>query len=262
MAPSQHNPLDILRRRLAGRISLSSCELGALNGLPTDVRHLPADSPLDSGVQRTEVLLSGLGCRYTLSRNGRRQILSYFVPGDLCGSLFGEQPFSGHSIATLSATTTAWLSDESVAQLSNHHPRLVRELRGFELTEHATTRQWLVNLGQRDALERTSHMLCELFMRLGAVGLTSMNRCPLPITQTDLADALAISAVHMNRTLMKLRRSRLASLQHCCLTLYDYEQLKSIAGFTPDYLGINTALDPSPVATLTRPQQGEAAQPL
>lgn len=247
MALAPQHVLSVLCRRLEGCIVLSSHELGALHALPTVVRRLPAGSPLDSGVRRIEVLLSGVACRYTVSRSGRRQIISYFFPGDFCGSLSGEPPLSGHPTATLSATTTASLSDESIALLSS---RLVRVLRGFELAEYANTRQWLINLGQRNALERASHLLCEVFLRLGRVGLTSMNRCALPLTQTDLADALAITSVHMNRTLMTLRRLKVASLLQCWLTLYDFEQLKNIAGFTPDYLGINTPLHPSPPAAL------------
>jgi hypothetical protein len=75
----------------------------------------------------------------------------------------------------------------------------------------------------------------------------------LPLTQGDLADALAMSPVHMNRTLMKLRRLKIASLLHYWLTLYDFEELKRVAGFTPLYLGIDTPSRPTPPATPVQP---------
>jgi CRP-like cAMP-binding protein len=187
---------------------------------------------------RFEVLLSGLACRFTLSRTGRRQIIAYLVPGDFCDSHAGDAEFGDHRLGTLSAVTIASVSRATLTQLTARFIRISRALHGFEVAEEATARQWLLNLGQRDALERTAHLLCELFMRLSCVGLTCTNGCGLPLTQADLADALAMSPVHMNRTLMKLRRLKLASLLHYWLTLYDLEELKAVASFRADYLGI------------------------
>jgi CRP-like cAMP-binding protein len=242
--------LGVMCRRLESRITLSLEETEALRALPSVLRRVPAGSSLDAEPRRFELLLSGIVCRYTMSRVGRRQIIAYLVPGDFCGSHFGDLPYSDYRLAALSRITTASLSGDGMAQLAARFPRLLRTLRIFEMTEEATTRQWLLNLGQRDALERTSHLLCELYVRLSRVGLTSPNGCALPLTQGDLADALAMSSVHMNRTLMKLRRQKLASLLHYWLTLYDFEELKSIAGFTPAYLGIDMPTRQTPSAIL------------
>ena len=243
---ASHNVFRVLWRRLASRITLSPQEIAAVRNLTAVGRYLPAGTPWDTEPRRFEVLLSGVACRYLMSRSGRRQIVAYLVPGDFCDSHAGAPEFSDHRIATLSAVTTASLSGVSIKDFAARFPRLLQTLHGFQVAEEATARQWLLNLGQRDALERTSHLLCELFMRLECVGLTSTNGCALALTQADLADALAMSSVHMNRTLMKLRRLKLASLLHFWLTLYDFEELKTVAGFTPTYLGLAQQPHPSP----------------
>ena len=250
MASASQSIFRALRQRLASRGALFSQEADALSNLTAVLRHLPAGTPWDSGPRPFEVLLSGLACRYIISRTGRRQIIAYLVPGDFCDSHAGDPEFSDHLIGTLSAVTTASLSDDSITDFTVRFPRLLRALNGFEVAEEATARQWLLNLGQRDALERTSHLLCELFMRLDCVGLTSTTGCGLALTQADLADALAMSSVHMNRTLMKLRRLKLASLLRYRLTLYDFEELKTLAGFAPGYLGMSDQPRPGRAAVI------------
>jgi CRP-like cAMP-binding protein len=97
-------------------------------------------------------------------------------------------------------------------------------------------RELLVSLGQRTALERTAHLLCEMFWRLRAVGQTRGFTCELPFTQTELADTLGLSAVHVNRTLQELRRSELIVLRERELTINDLARLQALALFDPDYL--------------------------
>lgn len=97
-------------------------------------------------------------------------------------------------------------------------------------------REWIVNVGYRTALERVAHLLCEIYWRLDAVGLAQGNSCDMPLTQQDLADALALSSVHVNRTLMALRRAGLLRLQAGRLELLDGRALQMAAGFDPYYL--------------------------
>jgi len=93
-----------------------------------------------------------------------------------------------------------------------------------------------VNVGQRSAFERLAHLFCEMFMRLDAVGLTHDDQCELPLTQIELADTLALSAVHVNRTLMEMRRGRLVSFHNRQLVIHDHVALQIAAGFNPNYL--------------------------
>ncbi len=97
-------------------------------------------------------------------------------------------------------------------------------------------RAWVVNLGQRSAYERTAHLLCELFFRLRAVGLTNGNSCTLPITQGELGDTLGLTIVHTNRMLQDLRRDGLVELKGKHLTILDLSALQKVALFHPNYL--------------------------
>ena len=106
----------------------------------------------------------------------------------------------------------------------------------YSLMQQAVTRQWLVNVGHRTAFERLGHLLCEIYMRLEAVGLTREYAFELPLTQAELGDTLALSAVHVNRTLMELRRLKLVTFQNRQVMIHDYHALQAAAGFDPFYL--------------------------
>ncbi len=93
-----------------------------------------------------------------------------------------------------------------------------------------------MGLGRRDAEARVAHFLCKMLVRLRAVGLADENRCPLPLTQTEIGDALGLSTVHVNRTLQQLRGANLITLTKTHLTVTDWERLKARGEFDPTYL--------------------------
>jgi len=97
-------------------------------------------------------------------------------------------------------------------------------------------REWALNLGRRDALERVAHVICELFERLKVVGLVERSSFAFPITQMDMADATGLSVVHVNRTLQELRASGLITLRDRNLTIHDFQTLSNTAMFNPNYL--------------------------
>jgi CRP-like cAMP-binding protein len=111
-----------------------------------------------------------------------------------------------------------------------------RALLRLLLADASCLRNWIVNLGSRDALTRVAHLLCEITTRLRAVGLAKDFRIPSPFTQSDLAAACGISAVHANRVIQELRRSSLLQWQSKTITITDWSDLVRLAGFDPDYL--------------------------
>jgi CRP-like cAMP-binding protein len=100
----------------------------------------------------------------------------------------------------------------------------------------AIHREWMTGLGRLSAHERMAHLLCELFLRLQAVGLTRDHSYDLPITQAELADAFGLSPVHVNRTFQDLRGQGLITSQGKTLVINDWERLQQVAQFNPDYL--------------------------
>jgi CRP-like cAMP-binding protein len=186
--------------------------------------------------EAVNLLIEGFACRYKQLEDGRRQIMAYFVPGDLCDINVFVLRQMDHSIATLSPATVALIPRDTILELMAQHPRITQALWWSTLVDEATLREWVVNLGQRNAYERAAHLLCELFVRLRAVGLTNGNACELPITQSELGDTLGLTIVHTNRMLQDLRRDGLIELKGKYLTILDLSALTQVALFNPTYL--------------------------
>jgi CRP-like cAMP-binding protein len=93
-----------------------------------------------------------------------------------------------------------------------------------------------MNVGQREGSSRMAHVLCELLVRLRAVGLVEDHACDLPITQSEFADALGFTTVHVNRILQQLRADGLIELKGERLFVPDWEKLKQAGEFDATYL--------------------------
>ena len=228
-----------LIRKLENFSTLSAEEKQALWNAVTDLRHFAAHEDLireNDVTGGVNLLVEGFACRYKILPDGRRQIVAYLVPGDMCDLRVFILKRMDHAIATLTAATVAMLSRESVLYLTEKFPGLTRALWWATLVDEAVTREWVVNVGQRTAIERMAHLFCELFVRLQAVGLTRGNQCDLPVTQAELADTLALSSVHVNRTLKELRREGLVTVSGRTLVIHNFEVLQTLAMFTPNYL--------------------------
>jgi CRP-like cAMP-binding protein len=185
------------------------------------------------------LILDGWACRYKTLPDGRRQIVSLFVPGDLCDLNIFILKEMDHNIGAITSLKVAEIGREDMDRLMVEHPRITQALFWNELVTVAIQREWTLNLGQRSAYERLSHLLCEMFLRLRTVGLTDGNKCHFPLTQVDIADATGLTAVHVNRTLQELRRDKLIELHSKTLTILDLEALKTAAMFNDNYLHLN-----------------------
>ena len=200
-------------------------------------RYLPRDNLVRQGspVERIFVIVEGFACRYKLLPDGRRQITAFMLPGDLCDTRTFAMPYMDHSVAAISNVVAAAVTPEAIHRLESL-PGLARAMARNSLALQSIAREWQVNIGHRTAFERLGHLLCELFERLRTVGLAQDYTCEMPLTQTEIADTLALSAVHVNRTLMELRRAGLVTFRSKLLVIHDYPRLCSAAGFDPGYL--------------------------
>jgi len=191
------------------------------------------------------VILAGWTCRYKLLADGRRQIISFLLPGDVCELYVDIIHELDHSVAALTPASVARISSASLNSAMGQHPRLAQALIWERIVTAAIQREWTINLGQRSAFERVAHLLCELFVRLRGIGLVQNRRCELPLTQTDLADATGLSAIHINRTLQELRRQDLITLGGKELYIPKFKSLADAAGFNDKYLHIKYPNDES-----------------
>ncbi|WP_128565687.1 Crp/Fnr family transcriptional regulator [Methylobacterium crusticola] len=189
--------------------------------------------------QSINLVLDGWACRYKTLEDGRRQIIAYLLPGDLCDLHVSVLREMDHSIGTITAVTVAEISGESMRTLTAGHARLAQALCWESLVAAAIQREWTVNIGQRTAFERLGHLLCELFVRLRSLGLTNGPTCELPLTQAEIADTIGLSVVHVNRTLQELRSAGLISLRGRELTIHKLEGLQRAVQFNANYLHLD-----------------------
>lgn len=182
------------------------------------------------------LILSGWAARHKTLEDGRRQLLQFLVPGDLCDVHNVVLSEMDHSIGAVTELRYVEISHSAIEELERDFPNLRRALWWHSMTAIAMQREWTTNIGQRSAFERLGHLFCELFLRLRAVNLTDGASCELPVTQTDLADATGLTSVHVNRTIQDLRQSGLIRLERRRLTISDMAALQRSALFSPEYL--------------------------
>jgi CRP-like cAMP-binding protein len=224
-----------LLRRLGRLAALSPAELALVAELGRGpVRemaargevHAEGDSPAPMA------LLSGWACRLRMLSDGRRQIVTFLVPGDLIGR---PPPCLPAPCATLALTrvtlveTMPLFAAAAGGREAPPLPGLARALRAAELQEEVLLRDQVVRLGRQTAYERLASLLLELRFRLDMAGLALPNRFALPLTQEVLADALGLSVVHINRTVQQMRRDRLIELRGGQVILLQPSALQSVA---------------------------------
>ena len=228
-----------LIRKLEVLGSLADEERRMVESLPLSPRQVATSTDLvREGERRSSSLLlvEGFACRYKMSQDGARQIVSFHIAGDfvdLNSLLLGTMD---HSIAAITPVQVAAIPHATMLGWTQPYPNLVHLLWRDTLIDAATFREWVVNVGRRTAYQRTAHLLCELVARLRAVGLTRGDACDLPISQVELADALGLSPVHTNRMLQQLRGEGLIELGGGSLSVRDWEELKRAGQFDPTYL--------------------------
>jgi CRP-like cAMP-binding protein len=226
-------------RRLENFEALSAGEKQAILEVSENVRTLgPRNLIIQEGDKphNASLVLDGIACRYKLLADGGRQITAFLIPGDLCDGHMFVLDEMDHSIGTISACTIADIDPQTLAAITQKYPRIARALWWTSLSEKAVLREWLTNVGRQPADKRTARLLCELFMRLQAVGKAKGNSFEVPLSQIDLADATALSTVHINRVLRKFRERRLVAVERRSITIRNVEALMSFAEFYSNYL--------------------------
>jgi CRP-like cAMP-binding protein len=182
------------------------------------------------------IILSGWVCRYRNLEDGRRAIVGFCLPGDLCDLNIFMLREMDHSLATITPVTLAQITAEDFKAVTLSHPRVLQAFWWDTLVREAIQREWTANVGRRTALTRIAHLLCEMFYRLRSVGLTRRNKCDLPITQNEMADSTGLSNIHVNRSLQELRSRGFIVLEKKILTIKNLKGLEDIALFKPNYL--------------------------
>lgn len=234
-----HPQTIALIRKLESIAALAPEEKAALQRLPLRLKTVAADQDIVSeGDTPSEccLIVEGFACRYNVTAEGKRQIQSFHISGDIADLQSLHLTVMDHSLGALIPCKLAFIQHEDLRSLMHNHPRLGDLFWRDTLIDAAVFRQWVVNVGRRPALTRMAHLLCELLVRLRAVELVEDHAFDLPVTQADLADAMGLSNVHVNRVSQELRKLGLIALQGKTLRVLDWEGLKTTGEFDPTYL--------------------------
>lgn len=235
--------MNPLIRKLEQFVRLSSGDRGLLERAASErVRKFgPRADITREGEKPKDVhlILSGWACRYKQLEDGRRQIVSFFFPGDICDLNLFILKEMDHSIGTITPVTIADLPRNVFDEIGAGYPRISTALWWETLVNAAIQREWTMSLGQRTASERVAHLLCEIFLRLRLAGLTEGLSCDFPLTQSDLAEATGLSKVHVNRTLQELRSAELIVLKGRYLMVPSLERLMDAGLFNANYLHLD-----------------------
>lgn len=184
------------------------------------------------------LILEGWAIRAKSLADGRRQITAFHIPGDFVDlHSFLLKPMD-HTVTALGPCKMALVPHSQLRKISEEHPHLTRMLWLSTLIDAAIHREWLVAIGRLSAAAALAHLLCELYLRLEAVGRAIDYRFDFPATQVVLADALGLSTVHVNRIVQELRRDGLVAWRGQTVTLKSWDGLVNLAEFDPTYLNL------------------------
>lgn len=241
--PTLANPLV---RKLEQFSRLDEADVQSLDKLVAFPKAMRAGQLLiheNSVLDQVYLIVEGMGCRYKLLPGGERQILGYLIPGDLCDIHFITLNKPDHSVALVSDSQVVKIPTQKLNALLASNPRIERALSLAALHDIAILREWLLNVGQRNALQKLSHFFCEMMLRLSRIGqVADDGSFELPINQMALADTTGLTPVHINRTLQRLRSDGLIRLYQRRLSIIDTDRLAAIAGFDDSYLRINQCM--------------------
>ena len=225
--------------KLRARAPVGEDEEQAIRDAVGEVRTYPADHVVIRAGQRIEastLLLDGIMCRYKDLSDGQRQITELHVSGDFVDLHSFTLKRLDHNIMTLTPCRVAMVPHEKLGQITERFPHLTRLYWFTTNMDAAIHREWELSLGRRTALSRIAALLCEMRLRLEVVGMAEGETYALPLTQTDLAECLGLTPIHVNRTLKELREQGLVQFKSGRVTIFDWDRLRDVAEFDPAYL--------------------------
>lgn len=233
------NQQSPLARKLASFMTLALPDINALDALHSRRKTYVAGRDLVHQGQPNQpayILAEGWACSYRLLASGGRQIVDFQIPGDFPGmrSIFNRT--AGLSVEPVTRVQASPIGAHELSEMLARMPRLGTALLWAASRDDAMVVEHLVGVGRRNAVERTAHLLLELGARLALVGMGSQTGYDCPLSQYLLADALGLSAVHVNRVLRELREDGLVIFRNGRVEFTDFAGLVELSGFETDYL--------------------------
>ena len=167
--------------------------------------------------------LRGMGIRYKVLPNGRRQVVNFVLPGDFIGLQAGVMGEMKHSVEATTSMILCVFNRSDLWTLFKQQPERAFDLTWLASIEEHFLGEALTSIGQMTAIQRLCWGLVRYYIRCEKLELVQRSACPFPFKQQDLADALGLSLVHTNKTLMKLRDRQILSWQDGTLRMLDFD---------------------------------------
>lgn len=232
-------PLDWLIRKLERLGPLDDTDRARVAALPLRIESVPRGAHIVREGERPEqccLLAAGYACRYKSTPDGQQQIVAFEMRGDLLDIQHLLLSRADHSVRAITDATLGWIPRVDLIRMAWERPNIGHALWRDTLVDASIFREWVLNVGRRDARTRIAHMLCEFAARCEAAGLGPVDRLELPMTQEQIADATGLTAVHVNRTMRALTQEGVIVGRGKQLRIRDWQRLREIAEFDPAYL--------------------------
>jgi len=234
----QHSD-NALARKLSNFIRLSPAELDCLTEIQAKPQKIDAQTDIVHEGQtghHAYILQRGWAYCYKLLPDGGRQVITFSLPGDFMGLRSVLLRTSDHSFSSVSDVLVSTIAVPRMIRLFTEFPRLGAALLWAVSRDEAVMVEHLVGIGRRSAIERMAHFFLELGQRLQLVGMATETKFECPLNQYLLADALGLTAIHVNRVLRQLREQGLITLKEHHVVIEDPKGLMKLAGFDNAYL--------------------------
>ena len=242
--PADSPALSRFLSRLLRRSTLTRQEQNAilgLSGLADEYRgNYDIISPGET-VDHCCLVAHGIAARYDQMADGKRQITAFHIEGDMCDLHSLACPTAAWGIIAMSRASVLKVPHVQLRRLIADYPAIALAFWRDSIADASILAKWVGNLGRRGAQARVAHLLCEMGLRMEMAGLGSREHFWLDVTQGNLADALGLTSVHINRTLQSLRATGLVRTQGRTIYVDDWARLAKLAEFDPAYLLVGRA---------------------
>jgi CRP-like cAMP-binding protein len=188
-------------------------------------------------VDHSCMVLDGLTARFDQTLDGRRQITSFYMAGDMPDLHSLVLPRANSWLESLTTASIISVPHAALHKAISGNPAIALAFWRDCSVDAAVAAEWIVNVGQRGAPERAAHLFCEMALRSGKAKDNSF-QFPFPVTQEQLGEAMGLSAVHVNRTLADLRGRELLLHAGKIASVLDWHGLIAAAGFDQRYLNL------------------------
>ena len=193
------------------------------------------------------LIIAGLAGRFEQMGDGNRQITALHVVGDMVGLEALAMPDVYFPTQALSTVTVLCIPLAALRSVAADFPSVAQAFWAYSAVSAAVLAKWTANLGRKSAQGRMAHLLCEMGLRIEQGGQGNRLHYTLEATQTQLADALGLTSVHVNRTLRALKVAGLISCKGRVVHIHDWPRLAVLGDFCADYLQIKS--EPIPGVT-------------